>query len=659
MSFFNRICLILIFVGLTQSVFAQKKIALIIGIGNYKYWDKISSDNDVPYVRSALLRQGFAENNISILLDEKATMAGLNNAFKQLIKKVSKGDIVFIHVSSHGEQIEDNKNDEVDGLDESIVSYDAPKPGSTSNYAKEQSYYFRDDQFGVYVNLLRSKLGKEGDLVVFLDACHSGSGIRGIHKVRGNQAPLVSTTFKKPLVPTLAKAEVFEEAGKPVNSSNLASYILVSGSLAEERNTESTYPNGKEGGSLSIALTRELENLKPGTTYRSLFSDILVDLNEMVPDQHPVIEGDGLDRELFGGKFVSQKPYLEIEEIYQDTLIVKGGTLMGVDSGAKVSLYQSGTRQPENANTLATGTIIAAESFRSLVKLDKIPDLRSSAAGWVFITEPVFKFKELKIGFENSPSGSIPSFSNTEIEKYKNIISTIPNIQLATPPDLIITKGSENDSIRIASNGYVFSSFTAGDGAEFRRQLDRYSQYLFLQQAEIKSSQINMEVKLVPLINGKAEMKAVKSQTKNGVLEFKVGDGMVIYARNNGDYPVYLNILDMQPDGIINPIFPNTSTTPRITPEELKIEPGQEKTFSNFVITIGKPTGLEVFKIFMSLSKIDMERISNRTISAKGDLTMLEKLVDQSFEIASKGSVNPGNPEGAVLNLPFRIVDRK
>jgi hypothetical protein len=113
------------------------------------------------------------------------------------------------------------------------------------------------------------------------------------------------------------------------NNNSLASYVLVSGSLAEERNTESVYPDGKEGGSLSIALTKVLEKLKPATTYRSLYADIVVDLNEMVPDQHPVIEGNGLDRELFGGKYISQKPYFEIESIDKDQLFCQSRHRVG------------------------------------------------------------------------------------------------------------------------------------------------------------------------------------------------------------------------------------------------------------------------------------------------------------------------------------------
>lgn len=656
MQFVFRLCLMLIFLGLTQASLCQNKYALIIGIGKYKFWDKISSDNDVPYIKAALIKQGFPDANISILMDEQATIFGINQSFKNLVKRVHSGDVVFIHVSAHGEQIEDNNKDEVDGLDESIVSYDAPKPGSTGNYAKEQNYYFRDDQFGIFLNQLRNKLGQKGDVVVFLDACHSGSGVRGLHKVRGNQPPLVSATFKKPETFSASATGVFAEAEKN-NNNSLASYVLVSGSLAEERNTESVYPDGKEGGSLSIALTKVLENLKPATTYRSLYADIVVDLNEMVPDQHPVIEGNGLDRELFGGKYISQKPYFEIEAIDKDQLFVKGGTVLGLDSGAKISLYIAGTKNPNQSDTLATGTIVAAEPFRSLVKLNKIPDLLAPAAGWVFLTEPVYKQKHVSIGFFKQAENGATKFSVEEMKNYQQIIREISQAEIGEIPELLISKGIVQDSLIMASNGFVFGYFNAGDGNELKKIFQRYCQYKFLLQLELKSSQVKLDVKLLPYVNGKIVKQSNDKKNDNGILTCKVGDALVVQAKNNGDEPIYINILDLQPDGIINSIFPNTNTNPIITPEELKIEPGEEKIFSNFVITIGKPTGLEVFKIFASLTKIDMERIAQRTIGSKGNFSALEKLIDQSYDISNRGTITPGNPEGSVFNIPFRIID--
>lgn len=643
-----------------SALIAQTKHALIIAIGKYKYWETISSNNDVPYIKKALLKQEFAENNISVLSDSQATMAGFNMAFKNLIGRVKPGDIVFIHVSAHGEQIEDDNKDEADGLDESIVSWDAPKPGSTNNYAKEQLKYFRDDQFGRYMDELRARLGKNGDVLVVMDACHSGSGTRGSHKVRGGEKPLVSKDFKAPLKINQSAPNVFLESSGVSPAQGLASFVLISGALAEEKNTESVYPDGKEGGSLSIAVSNVFENLKPGTTYRSFFASILSILNEIVPDQHPVIEGDGIDRGLFGGKFVDQKPYIEIEEAKGAQLILKGGILTGLDSGAKVAVYPSGTIDPLKATALATGVINVAEPYRSAVTLNTDPKLFNAAGGWVFVTEPFYKMKPLRVGIKTVTRGdNAPGFSGTEAGDIQKVLKVIPTVQFNGDPELLLVKGTEKDSLKIAGNGYLFSTVNSNDERDLQTQVKRYSQYQFLQKLELKDPSAQLEVKLVPVINGKPDMKAIAGKTVNGILECKEGDAIAVWVKNNSDGPLYLNILDMQPDGIINPIFPNTITKPNITPEELKVEPGSEKIFPRY-ITIGPPFGLEVFKIFVSSTMINMEKLTDRgNRDMKGNFSVLENLVDQSYDVATREAVSPGKPNGSVYNVLFRIREKQ
>ena len=51
---------------------AQEKRALLIGIGDYpaEYgWNKIHGQNDVEIIRQTLNKQGFPNENISVLID--------------------------------------------------------------------------------------------------------------------------------------------------------------------------------------------------------------------------------------------------------------------------------------------------------------------------------------------------------------------------------------------------------------------------------------------------------------------------------------------------------------------------------------------------------------------------------------------------------------
>lgn len=645
----------------TATVDAQSKHALVIAIGDYKFWGDIASKNDVPYIQSTLLKQGFPQKNITTLVDAKATKAGIENAFKALIAKSQSGDIVFIHFSAHGEQVEDNNLDETDGLDESIVTWDAPKLTGPENYAKEQVKYFRDDQFGQYINELRAKLGKDGDIVVFMDACHSGSGTRGNRKVRGGEPALVSKSFKKPASGAVKATNVFiEEKSPAINITNgLATYVVISAALAEELNYESVYEDGKEGGSLSIAISRVFENLKPETTYRSLFAGILSIVNDIAPDQHPVIEGDGIDRALFGGKFVEQKPYIEIESVSNDKLVLKAGLLMGVDSGSKVMLYPSGTTDPAGVQPIANGIVTAANAYRSAVLLDTKQAIALPAQGWIFLTEPAYKVNPLviRIGSEKS---SI-NFTSEEEAFIKKTLQSIPLVSFSGEPELVIVRGTVKDSVKIAGNGYLYNTIKQNDPDNLRQQINRYIQYKFLQRIELTHPKYKMDVKLVPWINNKPDTAAISKKTVNGILECNLKDTVIVFAKNNSTIPLYLNILDLQPDGIINAILPFTKIrrgdlNPKIIkPEELKIEPGQQVYFSSVKIKIGPPTGLEIFKIFISDTQIDMEKIADRDVLSRGNFSFLENLVDKSYQLNTRGEVIPGQANGATYNFLFRI----
>src|SRR5438552_14914091 len=124
-------------------------------------------------------------------------------------------------------------------------------------------------------------------------------------------------------------------------------------------------------------------------------------MNETTTQQHPVLEGNGLDRRIFGGNFIKQQAYVEIDKINGINISLKAGKMRGLDSGAQVAVYPKGTSDTAKATKLATGTIVKANSYTSEVKLDKDPGIKQAAAGWVFVTEPVYNIEPLGIGFNN------------------------------------------------------------------------------------------------------------------------------------------------------------------------------------------------------------------------------------------------------------------
>lgn len=668
---FNCLLLLVLAACLTSAAHSQTKRALIIAIGNYSRpdgngWPQISSLNDVKYIKAALQKQGFADGNIKAVEDAQATVAGLNNAFNELIRSVKPGDVVVIHVSSHGEQVEDDNSDEPDGLDETIVAYDAVLPTRSDDFKKDQASYFRDDAFGDKISQLRAALGKNGDIVVFMDCCHSGSGTRGpaAGKPRGNQPPLTSKGFKRP-ANAGAPEEVFRDrTASRGDESALATYVVFSAAKAEQLNYETFDDVTNAGmGSLTYAVSKTFGQLDPSSTYRSVFARIKAIMHEKVPGQEPVMEGNGGDRALFGGRFVEQKPYVEIEDISGTDLRVRAGLFAGLDSGAVVAVYPSGTTDTTGRKALAKGRVYKAENYASFVKLDKDAGLKEPALGWVFISEPVYKFNPVTVQINPAASRgrtAAASFSAAEASSIRSAFSSMPLVSFKGAPQLVLVKGTAADSIYIASNGHLYKTVpnSGNNIPEIRKAVAAYVQYKFLQEFNINDPAAMIDIRLVPVINGVADTAQADAKLVNGKYEFKVGDKFAVWARNTGTQDAYFNILDMQPDGVINRVLPNK--TKRIYPSDLVVAAGKSRLFDKFPVTVGPPYGTEVFKVFVSTQEIDMESIATtRGIGQRTNFTVLEQVVRSSYNGArGTEAENISNADGSTYSLLFAIKEK-
>ena len=160
---------------------AQERYALLIGIGQYPEasgWSVIHGDNDVSIIKQLLLEQGFKADNIAVLANSSATKAGIMSALDELRRRADLGDVVYIHFSGHGQQVTDLDGDESDHYDEAWIPYDARKKYDAGIYEGEN--HIIDDELNLYLNGLRSKVGARGKIVLVADACHSGSGSRGL-----------------------------------------------------------------------------------------------------------------------------------------------------------------------------------------------------------------------------------------------------------------------------------------------------------------------------------------------------------------------------------------------------------------------------------------------------------------------------------------------
>ena len=154
---------------------AQQKWAVVVGISDYAEesgWSKISGANDIELIVPVLHRVGIKPENITTLRDTEATKENIRNALLSLTERASEGDMVYFHFSGHGQQITDingdeQREDELDFWDESIVPYDA-RIDNAGGYDGEKHIVTYNGECKI-VNTTKSAT----DVEVTLDHCYA------------------------------------------------------------------------------------------------------------------------------------------------------------------------------------------------------------------------------------------------------------------------------------------------------------------------------------------------------------------------------------------------------------------------------------------------------------------------------------------------------
>lgn len=184
----------LFFFSLIQAVscFAQQpaKHALVFGLGEQQdaSWGKINGDKDIEYIVPLLQSAGYTD--IVTLKNSQATKAAMLKAFEELAGRCGEGDAVYVHYSGHGQLMTDINGDEQfkwNGRhaqwDEAWIPYDAYMMYGPNDRGEK---HLSDDEVARCLSAVRESIGPKGELVVVVDACHSGDATCGdVPPVRG------------------------------------------------------------------------------------------------------------------------------------------------------------------------------------------------------------------------------------------------------------------------------------------------------------------------------------------------------------------------------------------------------------------------------------------------------------------------------------------
>ncbi len=250
------------------------KRAICVGINKFANYPQFALNgcvNDAADM-AALCKQvlGFKASEVTVLTDAKATKAAIMAALGSAVKDAKAGNIssLLFAWSSHGTQMTDTSGDEPDGKDEAFVPYDiAEKAGDW-----DPAHIISDDEF----HDLFSQLPANVLLEVYLDTCHSGSGLRGaefgLHAPRarfvappsrqgvGRQAAVSGFTLatRAPAKKTSAEAKKALAAAAATDGLH---HILWSGCKADQTSADA-YFSGRYNGAFTYYYIKVLRATK-------------------------------------------------------------------------------------------------------------------------------------------------------------------------------------------------------------------------------------------------------------------------------------------------------------------------------------------------------------------------------------------------------------
>jgi hypothetical protein len=155
--------------------------------------------------------------------------------------------------------------------------------------------------------------------------------------------------------------------------------------------------------------------------------------------------------------------------------------------------------------------------------------------------------------------------------------------------------------------------------------LNNFAQGKIIKDLDFSDDRFNIVMELLPVEadiydDGTFEITEYLDKDKfvvNEVPGFTAENMAVIKVTNNGTKKAFFNIIDIQPDGFINPIIPTVNDSDG---REYYLEPGESAILKNTIVMFGPPYGNEVFKVIATDKPFNLSAtIMQHGSSSRGD----------------------------------------
>jgi hypothetical protein len=278
------------------------KRALLVGINKFANYAQFTLNGCVNDAKdmAALHRDllGFKASEITVLTDAQATKANIMADLKGMAAdaKAGKLDSLVFSLSSHGTQMNDTSGDEPDGKDEAFVPHDIAEKGG----GWDPAHIISDDELhDLFVQLPASTL-----LEVYLDTCHSGSGLRGaefgLHAPRARYVAPPDHEFDSKTAKmrgfTLRRSPSSKKAAAraPKGAAAGAHHMLWTGCKANETSADA-YFDGRYNGAFTYFLVKVMRDTQNKTSRKDVVGKVRA-LMQGKFAQNPQLEGNASNR---------------------------------------------------------------------------------------------------------------------------------------------------------------------------------------------------------------------------------------------------------------------------------------------------------------------------------------------------------------------------
>lgn len=593
----------------TQNIKPEKKsnYALLIGIGSYppeSNWEPLHGDADVQLVKSTLLKVGFPRQNISSLINEEATKRNILLAFESLKKQISQKSIVHIHFSGHGQQVQDKNSDEIDGYDEAFVPFDSPK-----NYKPKINVgqnLIADDQLDSLISDIRHLIGSEGQLLVTMDACHSGTITRGRNIGRGTDVIMADEAY-------IQSHRSFKSDSSGIlirsteSNSGLAPFISIASSSPNEKSYEFLNESTQLYGLFTFFLCKNLLTNKACLSYNELYHHIASNVSAYTGLQHPQIEGP-TEYCVFNNQLTQNSKFIHVKDIISTNMVlIDKGILHQIYDGSEILFYAESVRDPTGKAYLAKGIVDESSALDADVILyDNIPaeTLRNAKA---VVSKIQYGRDKMRLQF--ALKDTLLSSRMKEVLSSLNVFQVVdenPDLYFENPEGFAnsdyMTIYDRNESLIYQKQ--INSTNEQTEIENIKSLLVKYQKAQQLIKLELPDEQLIADFSL----NYKG--KSIELREHN--LNLSLSDTISFTLKNSGPQNFYFSILEIRPDFNIHRIFPE-----------------QTKTSGDYYLTSGNtyqsqsfklipPKGTYVLKLLLSTNPIDFNsldasRSMNRT----------------------------------------------